>query len=362
MSTATVSERHRNMASAKNPHRLAFIGFGVVSQGFVQILQAKEEHLASLGTSFQVVAISDLQKGAIYHPEGLALDQIMQSIERDGTLLSYPESEGLIRGWDSLTTIAKSNADTVIEATYTNIRTGQPGLDHCRAAFTAGKNVVTTNKGPVALAYDELMHLAAEQGVRFAFEGTVMSGTPTLRLPATTLAGNTIRGIQGILNGTTNYILTRMEEGLGYAEALAEAQHLGYAEADPTNDVEGFDALYKLLILGHVLFDQTIDPASITRVGISHLTPDDIQTAKEEGKRWKLVATIEQHDGGLRAAVSPQMLSLTDPLAGVSGATNAMTYDCDLSGPVTVVGAGAGRIETGFALLIDCLNVVRGQV
>ncbi|MDA8194919.1 MAG: homoserine dehydrogenase [Thermaerobacter sp.] len=345
----------------KRTHRLALIGFGVVSQGLVEILLKTEERLSALGTSLQVVAISDPQKGSLYHPAGLDLAEIVRTIDQAGNLAGYPETPGLARGWDSLTTIARSNADTVIEATYTNIATGQPGLDHCRAALAAGKNVVTTNKGPVALAYDELLALAAEKGVRFAFEGTVMSGTPTLRLLATSLAGNQILGIRGILNGTTNYILTRMEDGFGYAEALSEAQRLGYAEADPGNDVEGYDALYKLLILGHVLFNRSIAPASVARRGISQLAPADIARAKEEGKRWKLIAKITRDGEDLSASVVPEMLPLADPLAGVGGATNAMTYDCDLSGAITVVGAGAGRIETGYALLIDCVNVVRGE-
>jgi homoserine dehydrogenase len=189
-----------------------------------------------------------------------------------------------------------------------------------------------------------------------------MSGTPTLRMPLTSLAGNDISEIKGILNGTTNYILTKMEEGLSYETALKEAQQLGYAEADPTSDVEGYDAMYKVVILANVIMNIPLTKEDVVRKGISHLTPDDIQHAKAEGKRWKLLARAKKEGDHVIASVGAETIPLTDPLAGVSGATNAITYYCDLAGPITIVGAGAGRTETGFSLLIDLINISRDQM
>ncbi|MEW9667445.1 homoserine dehydrogenase [Ammoniphilus sp. 3BR4] len=344
-------------------HNIALLGFGVVGQGLVEIIRDKGTALQQeLGFDAKIVAISDLMKGSLYHPKGLDLNAALDAVKETGKLDAYPDTPGLIRGWDSFQTIRESNADTIVEITFTDVKTGQPAIDHCRAAFESGKNVVMSNKGPVALAYQELSQLAKENGVRWGFEGTVMSGTPALRMPITTLAGNDIHGIVGILNGTTNYILTKMEEGKTYEAALKEAQELGYAEADPTSDVEGYDAQYKVVILANVVMNAPLKRDDVACEGISHLTPQDIEWAKSEGKRWKLLARASKEGDKVIAKVGPEAIPLTDPLAGIMGATNAVTYQCDLAGPITLVGAGAGRTETGFSLLIDLINIQRNQL
>ncbi|MDQ0245101.1 homoserine dehydrogenase [Bacillus fengqiuensis] len=344
-------------------HKIALLGFGVVGQGLAEILQDKGESLRSeLGFDAKIVAISDVMKGSLYHPEGLDISQVLQVVKETGKLESYPETPGLIRGWDSFKTIRESNADTIVEVTFTDVKTGQPAINHCKAAFQSKKNVVMSNKGPVSLAYQELAELAKKNDVRWGFEGTVMSGTPALRMPVVSLAGNNISEIRGILNGTTNYILTKMEEGLNYKDALFEAQVLGYAEADPTSDVEGYDAQYKVTILANVVMNIPMKREEVECEGISHLTQQDIQWAKSEGRRWKLIAKCKKVGDKVIAKVGPEAIPLTDPLAGVLGAQNAITYDCDLAGPITLIGAGAGRKETGFSILIDLINMSRGQL
>ncbi|GAA0499761.1 homoserine dehydrogenase [Salinibacillus aidingensis] len=341
-------------------HKIAFIGFGGVGQGLLDILLNKGRNLANnLGLDIEVVAISDLKKGSIYHPDGLDLQRIAAIMDESGQLEDYPEEDGLIKGWDSLTTIEKSNADTIVEITYTDVQTGQPAINHCKAAFENGKNVVMSNKGPVAIAYDELSELAKDRGVSWGFEGTVMSGTPALRMPLISLTGNEIQEIRGILNGTTNYILTKMEEGMTYEAALKQAQDLGYAEADPTSDVEGYDALYKVVILANVIMGIPLTKEDVLCKGISSLTIDDVHEAKQENKRWKMLGRITRQDDQVYASVKPEKVDMTDPLAGVQGAINATTYECDLSGPITLMGAGAGIIETGYSLLIDIINMER---
>ena len=310
---------------------------------------------------FQIVAISDALKGSLYDPKGLDIARTLETVKNTGKLYDYPGGSEVRKGWNSLQTIRESNADTIVEVTFTNIQTGQPAIDHCRAAFEAGKNVVTSNKGPVALKYVELSALARENNVLWGIEGTVMSGTPTLRMAEVTLTGNDIYEIRGILNGTTNYILSLMEQGTSFEEALVTAQKHGYAEADPTSDIEGYDAMYKAVILANVVMGLPLTPDQVSCCGITNINPVDIEKAKVEGKRWKLIAHISKEGDTVNASVSPEMLPLDDPLAGVIGTTNAITYNCDLIGPVTVMGAGAGRKETGFSLLIDLINFVREQ-
>jgi len=345
----------------KVTHKLALIGFGNVGQGFAEILRDKKEFLYETEElTTKIVAIADINKGSIYHPDGLDISTVLDVLEGTGTIENYPACEGLMTGWNSLKTIQETNADTIIEVSFTDVNTGQPAIDYCKAAFNSGKNVVMTNKGPVALAFKELMELARRKGVYWGFEGTVMSGTPALRMPVTTLAGNEITEIRGILNGTTNYILTKMEEdGISFKEALKQAQELGYAEADPTNDIEGYDARYKIVILANYLMGANLNVKDVICKGITNLTLKEIETAKMERKRWKLLAKATKRGEQICASIAPEKVELLDPLASISGAVNAVTYECDLLGPVTLSGAGAGKRETGFSLLIDLISIHR---
>jgi homoserine dehydrogenase len=334
--------------------RLALVGFGNVGQGFAQILLERGESYAeNLGLRFVIVAVNDLLRGSAYNPDGLDLESLLQA--RD--LSTLPDGTP---AWDALTTIARCNADVVIELSYTNLQTGEPAISHVRAALESGKHVVTSNKGPVALRYAELSELARSRKLQIGVEGTVMSGTPSLHLGMELLAGAGIRRVQGILNGTTNYILTQMENGASYADALAQAQARGYAEADPTGDVEGFDAAGKVAILSALLMDTPLRLDQVDRTGITAITSLDIEQAKAAGQRWKLIGSLEKGQAGISASVKPVRLALEHPLANVNGATNAITYTTDLLGDVTLIGPGAGRLETGYALICDLLSIYRG--
>ncbi len=338
-------------------YRLALIGFGNVGQGFAQILSERGETLAEeQGARFLIVAVSDLRYGSVYDPDGFDAGELLQAARENGSFeaISAPE-----RGWDALRTCTETESDVVIEISYTNLETGEPAVSHIRAALEAGKHVVTTNKGPVALHYPELIKLAREKGVVIGAEGTVMSGTPALGLGIELLAGAGVQRVQGILNGTTNYILTQMEAGATYADALKDAQVRGYAEADPAGDVEGHDAAGKVVILANLLLGLPLRMQDVACEGITKLTPDDIAAAQEVGERWKLIGNVEKTASGYNASVGPVRLPLSHPLASVSGATNAVTYTTDLLGDVTLVGPGAGRTETGFSLLGDLLSIHR---
>jgi homoserine dehydrogenase len=337
---------------------MLLIGFGTVGQGLAELLVEKKHDLKrEHGLECSVVGISDMLKGSCHDPGGIDLEAALAKAETGDSLSSLPGG----CDWDALEMIEKADADVMVEITYTDIKTGQPATDHIRAALAQGISVTTTNKGPVALASQELTELAAANGARFLFEGTVMAGTPLLNLIRETLAGSEISEMQGILNGTTNFILTRMEGGMDYGTALTEAQQLGYAEAVPDADVLGWDALAKVTILANTVFGAALEPEDSPCEGITEITPAQIEAAAAEGKKYKLIGRVWRDKLAIRASVGPQLVADSHPLAGVSGATNAMTITTDTLGDVTVVGPGAGRRETGFSLLNDLIHLGRSR-
>jgi homoserine dehydrogenase len=336
---------------------IALIGFGSVGQGFAAILRDKAAELAEQHQFRpRLVSVVTRSRGSLSCATGLDPAALLDAMAAGG-LAAYPDQPGLRRAVTSEEAIADPAVDVLVEASPTNLQTGQPALRLCYAALDDGKHVVLANKGPVALDYANLMQRAAVARRRVLFEGTVMGGTPAIRVALDALAGCTITRVRGILNGTTNYMLTQMEQGRSYADALTEAQRLGYAEADPSGDVDGWDAAGKLLILANMLFGRAVTLADLTVSGISGLTPDDIAQAAAGGMRWRLIAEATP-DGGSVGAVR---LAAGHPLAGVSGSANAVTFTTDLLGDVTVVGPGAGGVETGFAILADLLALHRAE-
>jgi homoserine dehydrogenase len=335
--------------------RLLFIGFGTVGQGLAELLVQKQESLSrNHSLNFRAVGISDIIKGSIADPEGIDLREALDVIQSGGSLseTAAPAFDG-----DALNMIQAVDADVMLEVTYTDIQTAEPATSHVRTALQRGMHVVTTNKGPVALHYRELQALAREKGLKFLFEGTVMSGTPLLNLIRETLAGSIIQEIRGILNGTTNYILTRMEEGLSYEDALKKAQELGYAEAVPDADVQGWDALAKVTILAKCVFGTNGKPFDYPCEGITGITPGAIADAKGRGKRHKLIGRVWREGALVKASVGPEEVDLEHPLASVQGATNAVTISTDTLGDVTISGPGAGKKETGYSMLADLIKI-----
>lgn len=338
--------------------RILLIGFGTVGQGLAELLIEKKAELArEHGLDWTVVGISDMLKGSCYDANGVDLAAALDKAAAGAPLSDLPGG----CDWDALTMIANADADVMCEITYTDIVTGQPATDHIRAALGKGMSATTTNKGPVALFSRELLDLAAANDARFLYEGTVMAGTPLLNLIRETLAGSEINEMQGILNGTTNFILTRMEGGMDYAAALAEAQELGYAEAVPDADVLGLDALAKVTILANTVFGASLTPDDSPCDGITEITPAQIEAADADGRKYKLIGRVWRDGDTVRASVAPQLVEKSHPLAGVGGATNAMTITTDTLGDVTIVGPGAGRRETGFSLLNDLIHIGRSR-
>jgi len=339
-------------------YKLALIGFGNVGQGLAEILSDKAALLREkFDADIRIVAICDLYKGSIADADGFDPQALLDHVTEHDDLKDFPAPD---KGWDASETIANSGANVLVELSFTDLETGEPALGHIIQALESGMNVSTSNKGPAALHFPKLLDLARTHGGQIGVEGTVMSGTPTLALGMNMLAAAGVNRIQGILNGTTNYILGEMESGANYADALKDAQAKGFAEADPSGDVDGHDAAAKVVILANLVMGQSMTMSDVSCAGISGITSDQIQSAKTDNQRWKLIGTLENVDGEIQGSVKPVKLDATHPLYGIGGATNAITYSTDLLGDITLIGPGAGRLETGYAIIGDILSFSAG--
>jgi len=337
-------------------YNIALIGFGGVNRALADIIATDEEKFyREMGFNLRIVAVSDLFLGSVYTPEGIDLTLLAALPVAQGACATLPNGKATAENEDI---IKNSNADIVVEATVTDSVTGQPATSHCRWALSTGKHVSTTNKGPLAFAEKELMDLALKNNVGFEYEGVVMSGTPVLRFADKLLKGSEIHQFSGILNGTANYVLGLVEQGHTFADAITSAQKQGYAEADPSADVEGKDVMLKVIVLANRLWGANLTRDNVQCQGITGLTETMVKEAVAEGCHWKLVGKAsKQEDGSVVASVSPEKLSLEHPLAGISGAVNAITFTSGMLGDVTVSGPGAGRIETAYAILSDIIAI-----
>lgn len=336
--------------------RLALIGFGGVNRALVTLL-TEPQHLA--GHDLLVTAVADPRFGCAYASDGLNLAALANLGHDAGALLDL----GGGRGKDNDDLAVDDAVDALVEASVTNPADGEPALSLCRRALAAGKSVVTTNKGPVAFGLAELLALGARNNAFFRFEGAVMSGTPVLRAARACFPGMLIREFRGILNGTSNFVLGRMEGGVGLVDAVREAQAAGYAETDPSADLDGGDVRLKVAILANVLFGTNITPADVTCRGITALTPSDIKAAHAEGLHWKLIGSGSRaEDGTINAKVEPVRVASGDPLASIGGAVNALTFIGVPLGATTIVGPGAGPVETAYAVLSDLIEIAESTI
>jgi len=330
--------------------RIVLVGLGALGQGLLGHIASQADRLLdAYGLRVKIVAALDTS-GAVVQPGGLDPSALLEAKRARGGLANL---QPYFRpGRRALEIIHTVDADTVVEVTPTNVLDGEPALSHIRGALKARRHVVTANKGPIVLAMHYLMSLAEEQGVVLRFSGTVGGGTPMLDLARLGLRGDRVVGIAGILNGTTNFILTRMGEGLDFAAALQEAQKLGYAEANPEYDVNGTDAAIKLTILSNWAMGTRFRLTDVSVRGIDQVTRADIDRARAQGKVVKLIARGD----GKSARVGPELLPQSDPL-NVPGPLNALTYVTENVGPITLLGKGAGGRETAGAILRDLIDI-----
>jgi len=323
--------------------RISIVGFGHVGGGVAEVVMRKhDEILRKHGLDLRIVGIADL-KGAIVDEGGLSRDEIAR-FGAGGALLDM----------SSLELIREIEHEVMVEATPTNVTNGEPGLTHIITALNSNRHVVTSNKGPLALEYRKLMELAERKGRELRFEATVGGAMPLISLIRENLAGNGITAIRGILNGTCNYILTRMtNENLPYEHVLREAQEIGIAESDPTKDVEGIDTAVKLVILANSVFGMDATYRDVRVQGITEITPDALKLARDAGYAIKLIGDVDI-DG--RLEVAPRLVPVSDPL-NVGGTLNVATIRADLAGDITVIGKGAGPIEAASAILSDIIAI-----
>ncbi len=334
--------------------RILMVGFGVVGQSFAELIMNEAKKLdREYGLRPRIVGVVD-KNGAAIVPDGIDIPKVLESMRVSGTV----RGDG---SWEyhekarALDVIADTECEVMIETTPTELTKGEPGLSHIRAALGAGRHVITTNKGPLAVAMPALMELAHHNDVIFKFSGTVGGGTPVLDFAKKCLEGIKIKSISGILNGTSNYILTKMSaEGRAMKDALAEAQKLGYAEADPTYDIGGFDTAGKLVITSNLVLGTALSIKDVSITGVTGVTPDDIQRAASKGNVLKLIGKV----GGGSAKVSPEEIPKVHPL-NVSGTFNAILFETDSAGDITLVGKGAGGRETASSVLRDLIEIRR---
>jgi homoserine dehydrogenase len=333
--------------------RIILVGYGVVGKGVTTILAKRyAETVKDTGFNPKIVAIADID-GAVINPRGLSPEKL-EEIKKRGYPISKDPDFGR-PGISALDVIESVEAEVVVEVTPVNIQTGEPALSHITKAFKTGKHVVTTNKGPLALAMPALTELAEYNNVYLRFSGTVGGGTPMLEFAKRCLAGDRILAIRGILNGTTNYILTEMSQNhVTFQDALANAQKLGYAEREPSMDIDGFDTACKVVILSNWIMGRKITLKDVDRIGIRNVTLKDLEEAAKRNSTLKLIGSIE----GDKVSVKPTEIPYTNPLC-VSGVLNAITFSTEYAAEQTLIGRGAGGIETASAVLRDLLDIRR---
>ena len=330
--------------------RIILIGYGVVGQNLTQMLtQRKTELIKNYGFNPRIVAIAD-RGGATVNPKGLNLPETLTTKKERGTVAASVEHGH--PGMSALNIIENIDAETIVEVTPTNIKDGEPGLTHIKTALKTGKHVVTTNKGPLALALPALTELADYNKVYLRFSGTVGGGTPVLDVAKRTLMGDKILSIRGILNGTTNYILTQMEEKhITFQQALKNAQKLGYAETDPTLDIDGIDTASKLVIMANWIMNKRVTLKNVNIQGIRNFKLEALDKAAKKNCTIKLIGSINQN-----LTVKPTEISRQNPLC-VRGVLNAVTFVSEFAGEQTIIGRGAGGMETASAILRDLLDI-----
>ena len=327
--------------------RIILCGFGVVAQSFTSLLVSRSNELYSkYGLKPRIVGVFD-SKGSAYDSAGLNLKKLLDAKKKSGSVKAY-KTKSQISGIEMIKTI---DADVVIETTASNYKDAEPGMSHIITAMKQKMHVISVNKGPLALAFPSLMELAEFNQVLLRFSGTVGGGTPILDYAKNSLLGEKIISFQGILNGTTNYILSNMADGMSFDEALSDAKQKGYVEADESLDLDGLDAGAKLVILANWIMGMKVTMPDITRKGIRNVNTDDIKKAQKNSSSIKLIASCDD-----TLTVSPIEVKNDDPLC-VNGTLNAIAFTSKHSGTQTIIGRGAGGIETASSIIRDLIDI-----
>ena len=339
------------------PHYdLALLGFGNVGRALARLLKRKEAELRDhYEITYHVTGIATGHHGAAIDPAGLDLDKVVQLVETGQSLSSISK----IPLADTRDFILKCPASVLFENSPVNHQTGQPAIDHLHLALERGMHAITANKGPVVHGFRPLADFAESKGLKFYFESTVMDGAPIFSLFRSALPGAQLLGFRGILNSTTNLILTRMEMGESFEDAVKYSQAVGLAETDPSSDIDGWDAAIKIAALITVLMAIPFTPQQVDRTGIRHISSDMVASAKSNGKRWKLVCSAERDGEDVRGRVAPELVSASSPLYSVEGSSSIVEFNTDTLSSLSIVEGSPGPETTAYGLLADFINAVR---
>jgi homoserine dehydrogenase len=341
---------------------LALLGFGHVGRRFARLLNERRDWLSlDYDLDCRIVGIATRRHGAVFREAGLDAASLAKKVEGGGRVVDVGDVAD--DGFDVIRRLARGDAPlkVVVETTTLDIAAGQPATDHVRAALQAGCHVTTANKGPAAFAYEELSVLAEDRGRSFLFEGAVMDGVPIFNLVRETLPAVQITGFRGVINSTTNHILSALEEGESFDAALERMQALGIAEADPSLDVDGWDAAAKTAALANVQMRARMKPRAVDREGLGPGTARLAMAAKARGARVRLVSSAQAVPGGVTTSVRPVELPETDLLAGLRGMANALVLQTDLLGEIAICQLGGSLTQTAYALLSDLITIRRRQ-
>ncbi len=337
-------------------YRLALLGFGNVGQAFVRLLRSKKDQLLKdYGITCLITGIATARHGMVIDPHGIDPERALQSMATQAGLTSLPQARPVSDPFDF---IRASGADVLFENTPVNYADGQPAVSYLQVSLQSGMHAITANKGPVVHAYRELSELANQQGRKFYFESAVMDGAPIFSLFRKSLPAVRVLGFTGILNSTTNLILSRMEAGESFASSVAYAQSIGLAETDPSGDIDGWDAAVKVSALVTVLMGIPLKPKEVERTGIRQLTSEDIQQAARQGKHWKLVCSAHREGESVIATVKPQLVGGDSPLFSVGGTSSMVSFETDVLPQLSIVEGNPGPETTAYGLLADLINAV----
>lgn len=331
-------------------YHLALLGFGNVGRALARLLSDKAAEVRErYNLDYTITGLAARRLGWLADPAGLDMDAALA-----GRAAGTPWDQGDIRTW-----LTAAQADVLFENTSLNPQTGQPAIDYLKAGLEHGAHVITANKGPVVHAHAELSALAKSKGRRFLHEAAVMGGTPIFSLFREALPGVQLRRFRGILNSTTNLILSEMEQGLSFEAAVKKAQDLGIAETDPSADVDGWDAAVKVSALATVLMGVPVKPQDVNPIGISALTGGQVRAARAAGRPFKLVCQAEKTaDGRVTASVRPEQVDAADPLANVNGPDSIVTFEMDTLYSLTISEQRPDAVTTAYGPFADFLTAV----
>lgn len=328
--------------------KLCIVGFGNSGQEFCRLLLNKN-------LDVKITAIATKSKGNLLCHEGINIKAALDELEAKGRFSN--DNPNLVH-LSTIDMIIESHADVMIELSTLSIWDGQPAISHIETAFSNNMDVITANKGPIAWDFKRLKTMAEEKNRKFLYETTVMDGTPIFNLVKYTLPGCRVESFKGILNSTTNFILEEMEKGNEYEDAVKEAQRRGFAEADPSMDVDGWDAAAKTSALANVLLNGDLNPLKVDRIGIKNISKEDIIDAEKAGEKFKLICEGYRSGDKIIGKVYPKLVPNTDMLSTIDATSSILCVTTDLMGEICIVEKNPEIQQTAYGIYSDLMNLI----